>query len=879
MARWSRFRQLLGPDPRGDVDDELDFHLEMRRAEFLARGEGGARADELARQRFGDFEGARQTCVAISRRRERHVARRDWMREFVDDVFYAVRMLRRTPGFSMVAVITLALGIGATSAVFSVVHAVLLEGLPYLHADRLQLVRTLYPDGTEYSLSAPDFMSIQASSRSLEKVEAYSRPLFTLSGLGEPREARGARVSKGLLPMLGLGTTIGRPFAAEEHLPGRTGVVMLDHAFWMRELGGDTGVVGRTLTLAGVPSVVVGVLAPGTGLPERVDIYAPLEYGPTFSAEATQGRRGEFLRVIARAAEGQDQSAVSSDLRRIGTQLQQQFPQTNERLTFSAAPAFEMLVQDARTPLLVLFGAVALVLLVACANVASLLLARGSSRRSELAVRAALGAGRGRLVRQLVAEALVLGLAGGVAGAVLADAAVRALVWARPADIPRLDAVGVDGTVLAFTLGCALLTALVFGILPAMHATGHRLLEFLRAGGRSGTDGGGHRLRGALVVAETTMAVVLLVSAGLLIRSFVELTRVNPGFVAEQAVSFRVMLQGPAYAEDEAIHRTTDAILSKLRALPGVSSAAAAGELPLSGLGSVLGFAVVGAPPPPANVNAEIAAFGVSPQYLPAIGATLLRGRPLTDADSQPGARPVALVNEAAVARWFPDGDPIGDRVIVNQEYEVVGVIADVRQEGLREAAAPQLMAPLVHLPRRGVQFIVRGAGDMTALGGTVRRVVSEVSPALPVSEYAPLDALVSQSVARPRFYTAVLSIFAASALLLAAVGLFGVLSYTVLQRSREIGVRLALGAERGQVIRMILGSALRLVGLGLAIGVAGAIVSGRVFESQLYGVGRSDVLTFATVAALLLLTALAAGFLPARRASSLDPGVVLRDG
>jgi putative ABC transport system permease protein len=373
--------------------------------------------------------------------------------------------------------------------------------------------------------------------------------------------------------------------------------------------------------------------------------------------------------------------------------------------------------------------------------------------------------------------------------------------------------------------------------------------------------------------------VVLLVSAGLLIRSFVELTRVNPGFVPEQAVSFRVMLQGPAFAEDTAIWNTTDAILTRLEALPGVTSAAAAGELPLSGLGSMLSFEVVGAPPPPPNVNAEIAAFGVSPEYVRALGAALLRGRQLTDADNRAGAPPVALINEAAVARWFPDGDPLGERVNVNQEYEIVGVIADVRQQGLREAVAPQLFAPLVHMTRRGVQFVVRGQGDMVALGGAIRRAVGEVNPSVPVSEFAPLESLVSQSVARPRFYTTVLTIFAASALVLAAVGLFGVLSYTVVQRSREIGVRLALGAERTHVIRMVLGSAMRLVGMGLAIGLVGTLIAGRVLESQLFGVSSSDVPTLSAVACILLLAALAASYLPARRASSLDPGVVLREG
>ena len=879
MPRRSRFRQVLGPEPKGDVDDEIAFHIEMRVEEYIARGETPERARELAAARFGDLERARTACIVIDTRRTRAMARMDWLREFVADVAYAVRAMRRAPGFAAVAVMTLALGIGATSAVFSVVHAVLIAELPYRDASRLHLVRTVYPDGTPYPLSAPDFMSVQAMTRSFDAVEAYARGLTTLSGQGEPREARTIRVSRGLFDLVGFGAGAGRTFAPEEHQPGRGAVAVLDHGFWMRDLGGDPGVLGRTLQLSGEPHVVVGVLAPGARLSDPADLYLPIAYTEVFSATAERGRRGEFLRVVGRARTDAAAETIAQDLAGIGRQLQQDFPRTNDRLTFGATPVGELVVGATRTPLLVLLGAVGLVLLVACANVASLLLARGAARRGELAVRAALGAGRGRLVRQLLAEAVALSAAGGALGLALAAAAVGLLKWAEPADLPRLDSVAVNGVVVLFALACALLTAILCGVVPALQATGRQAGDFLSASGRGGDQAGGHRLRGLLVVAETTLAVVLLVGAGLLVRSFVELTRVDPGFVPEQAVSFRAMLQGPAFAERESVVRTTDAIVERLRALPGVTTAAAVTELPLTGPGILLTFAVVGAPPPPANVNAEIAVVGVTPDYLRALGATLKRGRGLAESDHAAGAPRVAVINDAGVERWFAGADPIGKRVQIDDEYEVVGVMSDIRQQGLREPVLPQVFVPFAQLPARGVQFVLRGTGEVAALAPAVRRAVAEVNPQVPVSEFARLDRLVSQSVARPRFYTTLLAVFAGVALLLAAVGLFGVLSYAVLQRSREIGVRLALGARASQVTGMVVGSALRLVGFGLALGVAGALAFGRVLQSQLYGVGVADPLTLAGVAAALVATGLLASYLPARRASSLDPGTVLREG
>jgi len=878
MPRWTRFRQILGPDPQGDVDDELAFHLAMRADELVARGESPHRAAELSRERFGEFDQTRKTCVQISRRRRQKMARSEWVRQFVQDVAYAMRTIRRTPGFAAVAVVTLALGIGATSAVFSVVHAVLLESLPYRAPERLYRVRTVYPDGTPYSVSAPDFMSLKAQAQSLEHVEAYARGVFSLSGVGEPREVRGIRVSRGLFEMLGIGTVLGRPFSNDDHVPGKELVAVLDHGFWVREFGADPGVVGRRLSVAGEPYVILGVLAPGARLTEPADVYAPLAYGPRFDAQATNGRRSEFLRVIGRAVPGASEEAVNADLARVGQQLQQTFPQTNQRLTFGGTPVLDLLVGEARTPLLMLFAAVALVLLVACANVANLLLARGSARRSELAVRAALGAGRGRLVRQLVAEALLLGIVGGAIGVLLAYGGVRALVWAQPADIPRLDDVAVNGVVVGFTFACAIVTALVFGVIPALQSTGHDLLQHVRAGGRGG-DGGGRRLRSGLVVAETALAVVLLVGAGLLVRSLGELAKVNPGFVPERALSLRVLLQGPAYGELPAQLQRVTAIGDRLRQLPGVTVAAATGELPLTGRGAMLSFAVVGAPPPPADVNAEIAAVGIEPDYLRAAGATLLRGRGFTPDDNRPDAAPVAIINEAAVRLWFPDGNPLGARVEVNTTYEIVGIVADIRQEGLSEPAMPQLYAPFALMPARSAKFVIRSTGDTSALAASVRPAIGEVDGSIPVSEVEGLDRLVAASVARPRFYTSVLAVFAASALLLAAVGLFGVLSYTVLQRSREIGVRIALGARASQVTGMVVGSALRLVAIGLALGVIAAFAAGNILRTQLFGVTPSDPVTLLAVGGVLAGTALLASYLPARRAASLDPGTVLREG
>jgi predicted permease len=879
MPRGGRFRRLFGLDPSGDVDAELSFHVEMRVRELVAQGETPERARELALQRFGDYDGPRSQCLEINERRRRRMTRTEYVTELRQDIGYALRMLRRTPGFTAVAVITLALGIGANTAIFSVVHGVLLQSLPFPSAERLYRPRMLYPDGTAYTaLSAPDFMSLREGTRVFDKVEAYSTGVLTLLGAGEPQEVRGARVSDGLFELLGLPTAIGRGFTPEEHRPGQGHVAVLDHGFWQRAFGG-ADVLGRKVTVGGGPYTIVGVLAAGARLTVPVDMYAPLEYDETFSATTAQGRRSEYLGVIGRAREGVTAALVEDDLRRLGTQLQTQFPDTNARLTFTSTSLRDLIVGDVQTPLLMLLGAVGLVLLVACANVANLLLARASARQGELAVRVAMGAGRGRLLRQLLTESVVLAVAGGAAGLMIAYWATQALGSAQPADIPRLDEVGLNGTVMLFTLGISLLTGVGFGLLPALQATGGRLTGALREGGRGGGQGkGAHRVRAALVVAEMALSVVLLMGAGLLIRSFVEMTRVAPGFTAEQAMAFRITLQGDEYTRAQQIRDRVAEFENRLRTLPGVTSVAATTVLPLSGQGSIVDFQVVGAPPPPPDINAEIAIANITPHYFATIGAPLRRGRAFTEYDRD-GAPLVAIINEAAVRRWFPDQDPLGQQVEMSgRRYEVVGVVGDVRQRHPGEPVAPQLFAPYAQRTSRSVRIVVRSAGDPIALAPSIRAEIRRLDPNLALTDFTPLEQLVAGSVARPRFYTALLALFAGVALVLAATGIFGVMSYAVAQRSREISIRMALGARAGQVLQMIVGRAVALAAAGAVLGIAGALALGRVIQSQLFGVGVLDPLTLFVVVAVLIGSAAAASFLPARRAAGLDPANALRE-
>jgi predicted permease len=880
MARWTRFRRMFGLEPKADVDAELDFHVAMRIRELVDEGETPERARQLALRRFGDFDRARQECVAIDQRRRRHMDRAEFWTELKQDLAYALRMMRRTPAFTAAALVTLALGIGANSAIFSVVNGVLLKSLPFRDAERLHLLHMLYPDGTQYaSLSAPDFMSVRARQQVFDQVEAIDTRALTMLGAGEPREIDGAFVSDGLFEMLGFTVASGRAFRAEENRVGQGHVAILSHGFWQRAFGGDLAALGRTVTTAGVSYTIVGVASPQASLPEPADAYFPMEYTDIFEATTQKQRRSEFLSVVARAKTGATPAAIDADLKRIGTQLQEGFPDSNGTLTFSSKPVREVMVGDVERPLLILLGAVGLVLLVACANVANLLLARGSARQGELSVRAAIGAGRARLVRQLITESILLGMIGGAIGLGLAYWSTQALVAARPADLPRLDDIRLDANVVWFTLGAVLLTSFVFGLVPALQATNDHLLQGLQESGRSG--GGGRktqRLRAGLVVAEMALAVVLLTGSGLLIRSFLALTEVDPGFQPGGAMSVRVTFQGAEYQTAEQVRARVDQLVERLRGLPGVTAIAVGSILPLGGLGALNDFAVDGAPPPPPNVNQEIAVASATPDYFKAIGAPLKRGRLFTDLD-QPKSAPVALLNEAAVRRWFPGQDPLGKHVSSgNVSREVVGIVGDVLQRTPGQPAAAQMFLPYTQRTGRSVRVIVRAQGDPLALAPSVREQIRALDPNIPLAEATPLGEMITRSVARPRFYMSLLTLFAAVALALSATGIFGVMSYAVAQQSKEIGIRMALGARASDVLRSVVGRAVALAGLGVVAGLVVSMAFGGAIRNQLFGVTIFDPATLGIVVVVLLASATIASLLPAMRAAKIDPIRVFRE-
>jgi len=875
MPRWTRFRKLFGLEPKGDVDAEIDFHVEMRIRELIDDGETPERARRRALQRFGDLDRTRRELMAINQRRRQRMDRAEFLTELKQDLGYAVRMMRRTPGFTAAALVTLALGIGVNSAIFSVVNGVLLESLPFRDAERLHVVQMLYPDGTRYtSLSAPDFMSVRAEARVFEQIEAIDQRNVTMLGAGEPREIEAAFVSGGLFDMLGFTIATGRSFHPEENKPGQSQVVVLGHGLWQRVFGGDPSVLGRSITSAGISYTIIGVAAPDASLPDAVEAYFPIEFGPTYDANTAQGRRGEFLTVLARAGTDANDATIDGDLKRIGAQLQSAFPDSNDGLTFTSRPLREFMIGDVRRPLYVLFGAVGFVLLVACVNVANLLLARGSARHGELSVRAAVGAGRARLIRQLVTESMLLGLIGGALGLGLAYWSTQALIAARPADLPRIDDIRLSTTVVMFTFGLSMVTSLIFGLVPALQVTNRHLLLGLQESGRGG--GGGrrmHRLRSTLVVAEMALAVILLTGAGLLIRSFIALTQVNPGFQPGGAITLRVTLQGAEYATADQVRNRVDQLLTRVRELPQVTAVGVGSILPLGGLGALNDFAVEGAPPPPPDVNQEIAVAGASPDYFKAIGAPLIRGRVFTDLD-QPKSPSVVLLNEAAAKKWFPNQDPIGRKVLSSSPTprEVVGIVGNVLQRTPGEPAVAQMFLPYAQRTGRTIRLIVRTNGDPMAMASAVREQVRALDPNLPLAEATPLADVVSRSVARPRFYTSLLTLFAAVALILSATGIFGVMSYAVAQQSKEIGIRMALGARAADVLRSVLGRAVGLAGLGVIAGIIAALGLGGFLRSQLFGVTIFDPATLGSVSAVLLLSAALASLLPATRAARIDP-------
>ncbi|MGH9837363.1 MAG: ABC transporter permease [Blastocatellia bacterium] len=797
------------------------------------------------------------------------------MQTLWQDLRYGARMLMKKPGFTLIAVLTLALGIGANTAIFSVVNGVLLRPLPYLDSEQLTWV---WMDNRQEGIaediaSWPNFEDWRAHNQSFQGMAGVRDRRFNLTGTGEPEELNGANVSANFFDLMRVGPQYGRAFSAEEEQEGRDQVVVIGHGLWQQRFGGDAQLVGQTLSLNGQPHTIIGVMPPGFQFPNKTEIWKPL----VPDAQLRTARSAFWLPVIGRLKPGVTRAQAQTEMTGIAQRLEQQYPNSNRGFGVNVVLMHEQLVGKLRTALWVLLGAVACVLLIACANVANLLLARAAARQKEVAIRAALGASRGRVVRQLLTESVLLAAVGGGLGLLLARWGLDALVALAPSDLPRAASITIDRRVLFFTLGLSLLTGVVFGLAPALQSSKLALSEVLKEGGR-GTGGGGQRTRSALVVAEIALALVLLVSAGLLLRSSWRLQQVNPGFNPERVLKVRLSLPPSKYREGAQAAAFYQQLLERLRALPGVQAAGATSSVLLNKVHNSSGILIEGRPAPN-GPRPELPMDSVSPGYFQAMDMPLVQGRQFNEQDKADGL-PVAIVNETMARRFWPNEDPLGKRFNFGDGgrwWTVVGVVRDSRRQGLDAPVRIESFLPHTQRPLRAMEVVLRTTDHPLAMTRTVRSAVWSLDGDLPVSEIQSVEQMLGARVAPRRFNLLLLGLFALVAMLLAAVGIYGVMAYSVTQRTHEIGIRMALGAGQGAVLKLVVGHGMVLTLLGVATGLAGAFALTRLMTILLFGVSATDPLTFSVIALLLLLVALLACWIPAQRATKVDPMIALR--
>jgi len=804
------------------------------------------------------------------------------MDTFLHEVRYAARTLLKRPAFTGAAVLCLALGIGANTAIFSVVNAVLLKPLPYREPARLVGVWERSAErGRERNVVSPaNFLDWRAQNTVFEEMAAFVDRRMNLTGSGEPEEVPVQFVTASFFPLLGARPMLGRTFTAAEDVPGGADVVVLSHALWQRRLGGAADAIGKPMMVDGQPRTVVGVM-PATfaiaGEHEQPLLWVPLRLDPARNYREAAGR---FMRSIARLKPGVTAEQADAQLRAIARRLEEAYPSFNAGWSTDVVRLDEQVVGDVRRPLLVLFGVVGFVLLIACANVANLQLAQATARQREIAVRAALGAGRGQIARQLLTESALLAVAGAALGVLLAFWATEAIGVGAAVLLPRAEEVALDGRALAFTGSLALLTGLAFGLVPALFASRADLQDTLKSGGRSGTPGGG-RARAALVVAQVALSLVLLVGAGLMLKSFARLQGVDPGFDPDNVLTARIGLSGEKYRTDAQTNAFFQELLRRVSALPGVESAGAVSWLPFGGLGAATRYAIAGRPAPQPGQEPGADVRAVDPGYFRAMKIPLLRGASFSERDSR-DSRTVVVISEALARTQFPNVDPIGQRIIMEWgdtlNAEIVGVVGDVRGKGLDSLPRETLYWARPQFPGQSfMSLVVRTKGDPMRLAGAVRGAVRAIDPNQPLADVRTMDSYLGDSVARRRFNAALLAGFAAVALLLAAVGLYGVMSYAVVQHTRELGIRMALGASTRAVLHGVLRQALVLAAIGVVVGVAGALTLTRVLSGLLYEVSATDPAVFAAIALLLTAVTLLASYIPARRATQVDPMVALR--
>ena len=876
-SAWARARALVG---RGrlerEIDEEVSFHLARREEHYGSNGLSAEEARRATRLRFGN-------ALAV-----REDAREAWsfraLEILLQDARYALRVLARTPGFTAMAVLSLALGIGGNAAMFSLVNAILLRPLPYPQADRLVRLTGFYPKGAVEAM--------QSQSRTLEVAGVSADQEFNLTGSGEAVRLVGATVSANLFSVLGRGPVLGRGFEAGDDRPGRDGIVLLSQSLWQNRFGGDASILGRSIVLEGVPRQVVGVMPAGFHFPSAgAQLWVPLRLDPSRSEDYWGFG---WMPLVARLKPGvtlaQAQDELGAMIGRVRTLFPWPSPSWNEGAT---ALSLQLdMVRDVRRRLLVLQSAVGIVLLIACANVASLLLSRSAARRKEIALRAALGAGRGRILRQLLTESVALSLLGGALGVALAHGLLSSLQSLLPADARGFASVAIDGGVLAFVTALSVLCGLLFGIAPALHATKLDLADAIKAGGRrSGASGSGTTpLRSSFIAAEVALAFVLAVGAGLLIRTLWGLTSVDPGFRPERTLAVQVSPNPATCDEPAACVALYDELVRRASGLPGVANAAAANAVPLRGQQPLLPVELEGHPIEQANPKAPLLWAGtVTPSYFGLLGIPVVEGRGFEAADGEGAAR-VVVVSAATAKRFWPGENAVGKRIRVVWDSNwrtVVGVVGDVRHYALSGRVPAEIMGSLympyaqgVALDRRlprSMSLLVRSSAEPAEMSAALRGLVASVNPDVPVGEVRRLDAVVAASVDEPRSMMWLFAAFAGCALLLAAIGTYGVVAYATAQRRYEIGVRVAIGATRRDIFGLVLGQSVRLVLVGLGVGVVAALTLGRTLSTFLYGVSPYDPLTFAVVIAVLLGTALLAGYLPGRRAAATDPVTALR--
>ncbi|HVQ31534.1 MAG TPA: ABC transporter permease [Vicinamibacteria bacterium] len=874
-SAWTRVSALFRRRQlERDLDDELSFHLAMREEKYGASGQGAEEARRAALRRFGNRLALKEACRDM------------WtfvsLETLAQDVRFAGRVLVKSPAFTAVAVLSLALGIGGNAAMFSLVNAVLLRPLPYPDSDRLVRLTGSYPKGA--------VVALQEQSRTLDIAGVGAAQELNLIGQGEAARVVGSTVSANLFTVLGRGPALGRTFEPGDDRPGRDEIVVLSHALWQSRFGGNLRALGLTITLEGVERRIVGVMPPGFHFPSgSVQVWVPLRLDPS----RTEDYWGfGWMPLVARLRPGVTLSQGQDELRVMIARITTLFPWPNPRWNADATVTLlqDDLVRDLRPKLVVLQTAVGMVLLIACANVASLLLSRAAARGREMALRAALGASRGRILRQLLTESVVLSLLGGTLGVSLALAVLSGLQAVLPADVRGFSVVAVDAGALGFVTGLSVLCGLLFGLVPAANASRVDLAASMKAGGQRALGTRGRGLRSSFIVGEVALAVVLAVGAGLLIRTLWSLTRADPGFRPQQTLTVRVSPNPATCLERSACVALFDELLRRIQGLNGITDAAAVNAVPFSGEQPLLPVEMEGHPLVSTEAVAPLLWAGaVTSGYFRVLHIPVLQGRGLEDADAERAA-PVVVVSAATAKRYWPGENPIGKRIRVvwDQDWRtVVGVVGDVRQYSLsgRSPAEitgaaympyPQSVALNRQIPR-AMSLVVLSSADPSDVAARLRALVAGVDPDVPVSDVRSMEAVVASSAEEPRSMMWLFAGFAGCALLLAAIGTYGVVSYSTAQRTYEIGVRVAIGATRGDIFGLVLGQSLRLVLAGLALGVGAALLLGRALSGFLYGVKPTDPLTFVVVVALLVLTALLAGYLPGRRAAATDPVRALR--